>query len=234
MNEERLDQMMRRLPERDRWRLLQDAIDRRLDWPDAAVRRLDARMQGLLFLQDHVRNREARIAFARSPDNMLYLREAAGSRNVWMSDAEFDELVEENDPETLACFARCEAMAAHHLIYIGHLLAARPHLKPGLGTTHDASITARKVLEVKGVSREVALMRLARAALGGAGGVSPQLQRRVFSAIVHAAGDPRALWRAYLNLATVDDANLRGLLEAALGSSDGPVWTSRSEAGSVH
>lgn len=230
----RPDVMMNGLPERERWRMLQNAIDQRLDWSDDAVQRLDARMQGLLFLQEHVQNRAARIAFARSPANMTYLRDAAGRRNVWMSDAEFDALVEENDAETLACFARCEAMHPHHLLYIEHLLEARPHRRPELASAYEAQITARKVLEKRGVTREVGLIRLARAALGGPGGVSPQLQRRVFSAVVHPADEPRALWRAYLNLAALDEAVLAELLDAARGSSDRPVRTSRAADRAVH
>ena len=230
----RPDVIMNGLPERERWRMLQNAIDQRVEWSDDAVQRLDVRMQGLLFLQEHVHNRAARIAFARSPDNMAYLRDAAGRRNVWMSDAEFDVLVEENDAETLASFARCEAMHPHHLLYIEHLLAARPHRRPELATAYEARITARKVLEQRGATREVGLIRLARAALGGPDGVSPQLQRRVFSAVVHPADEPRALWRAYLNLAALDEAVLAELLEAARGSSDRPVRTSRAADRAVH
>jgi hypothetical protein len=191
-------------------------------------------MQGLLFLQDHVTNREARIAFARSPRNMPYLRDAAGSRNVWMSDAEFDGLVEQDDAEALASFGRCEAMYPHHLMYIEHRLEASPHRQPALAAAYDVKITLRKVVEAKGVTRELALMRLADAALGGSGGVSPQLQRRVFSAVVHPADEPRALWRAYLNLAALDRATLTELLEASRTSSDRPVRTSRPAALPVH
>ncbi len=230
----RPDVIMNGLPERERWRMLQSAIDQRVEWSDESVLRLDARMQGLLFLQEYVQNRAARIAFARSPANMPYLRDAAGRRNVWMSDAEFDLLVEQNDAETLACFGRGEAMRAHHLMYIEHVLAARPHRRPELATAEDARITTSQVLEKRGVTREVALMRLARAALGGRGHVSPQLQRRVFSAVVHPADEPRALWRAYLNLAALDEATLTELLEAARGSSDRPFRTSPAAMRAVH
>lgn len=237
MMEHRLDVMMSRLPEREQWRMLQNAIDLRLDWRDETVTRLDARMQGLLFLQDHVRNRRARIAFARDSGNMPFLRDAAGSRNVWMSDAEFDGLVEENDAETLACFARCEAMQPHHLLYIAHRLEAGPHRQPELATAYDARITLQKVLEAKGPTRELGLLRLARAALGGpagAAGISPQIQRRVFRAVVNGADEPRALWRAYLNLASLDEHVLAEVLEASLGSSDRPLRTSPRRGAPVH
>ena len=165
MNIQKRLEMMNGLPERERWRMLQSAIDLRLDWSDTTINRLDSRMQGLLFLQDHVRNGPARIAFVRDKRNMAYLRDAAGSRNVTMSDAEFDALVEENDSETLAGFGRCEAMQPHHLLYIEHQLERLPHRQPALASAYDVKITVRKVLESTGVTREVALLRLARAAL---------------------------------------------------------------------
>ena len=79
MNIQKRLEMMNGLPERERWRMLQSAIDLRLDWSDTTINRLDSRMQGLLFLQDHVRNGPARIAFVRDKRNMAYLRDAAGS-----------------------------------------------------------------------------------------------------------------------------------------------------------
>ncbi|MEJ2385518.1 MAG: hypothetical protein P8Y54_14235 [Xanthomonadales bacterium] len=232
--EKRLETMMSGLPERERWRMVQSAIDLRLDWPDAAIRRLDARMQGLLFLQDHIRNAPARIAFVRDRRNMAYLRDAAGSRNVCMSDAEFGELVEENDSETLAGFGRCEAMQPHHLLYIEHQLDRLPHRQPALASAYDVRITARKVLETTGATREVALLRLARAALCGPGAATPAVQRRIFSSIVHPASEPRSLWRAYLNLSALEPAALTELLEGARGSSSLPPRTSRNNAPSVH
>jgi len=230
----RFETMMNGLPERERWRMLQSAIDRRLDWTDEVIGRLDSRMQGLLFLQDHVRNSAARIAFVRDRRNMSYLRDAAGSRNVCMSDAEFDQLVEENDSETLAGFGRCTAMQPHHLLYIEHQLERLPHRQPALASAYDVKITARKVLEAIGVTREVALFRLARAALCGPGRASPQLQRRIFSSVVHPASEPRALWRAYLNLAALDPATLTELLAASRMSNDRPAGTSRAHAARVH
>jgi hypothetical protein len=235
MNDQtRFETRMSGLPERERWLMLQSAIDRRLEWPDEVIGRLDTRMQGLLFLQDHVRNPAARIAFARDRRNMAYLRDAAGSRNVRMTDAEFNGLVEENDPATLAAFGRCEAMQPHHLLYIEHLLEHHPHRQPALASAYDVKITARKVLEATGVTREVALLRLARAALGGPGGLSPQIQRRIFSSVVQPAGEPRALWRAYLNLAALDHATLTELLEASRGSSSRPAGTSPLGEPAVH
>ena len=230
----RLEIMMNGLPERERWRMLQDTIDRRMDWPDETIGRLDTRMQGLLFLQEHVGNVAARIAFVRDRNNMAYLRDAAGSRNVCMSDAEFDELVEENDSETLAAFGRCVAMQPHHLLYIEHQLDRLPHRQAALASAYDVKITARKVLETTGVTREVALLRLARAALSGPDGANSEIQRRIFSSVVHPASEPRALWRAYLNLAALDPATLTELLDASRGSSDRPVRASRPGSPPVH
>ena len=234
MNIQKRLEMMNGLPERERWRMLQSAIDLRLDWSDTTINRLDSRMQGLLFLQDHVRNGPARIAFVRDKRNMAYLRDAAGSRNVTMSDAEFDALVEENDSETLAAFGRCEAMQPHHLLYIEHQLERQPHRQPALASAYDVKITVRKVLESTGVTREVALLRLARAALSGHGAASPEIQRRIFSAVVHPASEPRAVWRAYLNLAALDPATLTELLEASRRSSGRPPGTSRQGGAPVH
>ena len=230
----RFETIMNGQPERERWRMLQSAIDRRVDWTDEAIARLDTRMQGLLFLQDHVGNSAARIAFVRDRRNMSYLRDAAGSRNVRMSDAQFNELVEENDSETLAAFGRCATMQPHHLLYIELRLERLPHRQPALASAYDVKITARKVLEATGVTREVALFRLARAALSGPGRASPQLQRRIFSSVVHPASEPRSVWRAYLNLAALDPATLTELLEASRMSSDRPVGTSRQRAVFVH
>lgn len=234
MNLQKRLQMMSGLPERERWHMLQSAIDLRLDWSDATIARLDSRMQGLLFLQDHVGNQAARVAFVRDKRNMAYLRDAAGSRNVCMGDAEFDGLVEDNDSETLAAFGRCEAMQPHHLLYIEHQLERLPHRQPALASAYDVKITARKVLESTGVTREVALLRLARAALSGPEGASPQLQRRIFSSVVHPASEPRALWRAYLNLAALAPATLTELLEASRMSSARPHRTSRYGGALVH
>lgn len=230
----RFETMMNGASERERWRMLQDAIDRRDDWPDETIGRLDTRMQGLLFLQDHIGNHAARVAFVRDRSNMAYLRDAAGSRNVRLSDAEFDGLVEADDSETLAGFGRCTAMHPHHLLYIEHHLERRPHRQPALASAYDVKITARKVLESTGVTREVALLRLAQAALSGAGRANPQLQRRIFSSVIHPADEPRALWRAYLNLAALDRETLTELLEASRGSSIRPAGTSPQSREPIH
>ena len=135
-----LDVMILQLPEPAQWQLLQEIIDRGLVLRDETVRELDTHMQGALFLQDWVENRRARIEFARSPRHMAYLRDAAGSRNVWMDDNEFGSLVEQDDSMALACFARSEIMRPHHLMYIGHKLAIEPHGNEVLAGVDDARI----------------------------------------------------------------------------------------------
>lgn len=222
------------LQEQQMWRALQDIVSSGSEIDDHIVRQLDSRMQGYLFLQENVNNREARIAFARCPRNMPYLRDAAGSRNVWMSDTEFSELVEEDSSETLACFARSEQMAPHQLMYIEHKLSRNPHRKTELATADDALITARKVLSQRGGGRGLALMRLAKAALEGSAEVGTQLAQRLRRSVVVPPGDPRALWRAYLNLKALDGETLRSLLEAADMSSQRPEMTSGPGARSVH
>ena len=229
-----LDALVRQLPEPELWSLLQDISGREIGLRDETIRQLDDRMQGFLFLQDHVVARSARIDFARSTRHMSYLRDAAGSRNVWMSDQEFSELVAEDDSITLACFARSEEMQPHHLMYIGHKLAAHPHRDELLATTDDTRITLTKVLETHGNTRELALMRLAMAALQGSDDLDSVFARRVPGAVVDSNGDPRSLWRAYLNLKNLDESTLRELLEAAQLSTARPVGTSGSGAGSLH
>ena len=90
------------------------------------------------------------------------------------------------------------------------------------------------MLETTGVTREFALLSLARAALSGPDGANSEIQRRIFSSVVHPASEPRALWRAYLNLAALDPATLTELLDASRGSSDRPVRTSRPGSPPVH
>ena len=222
------------LQEKQMWRALQDIVDSGEEIDDAIVKGLDRRMQGFLFLQENVNNREARIAFARCPRNMPYLRDAAGSRNVWMSDAEFNELVEEGNSETLACFARSEHMDPHQLMYIEYTLRLNPHRNAELATADDAMITSRKVLGQRGGGRPLALMRLAKAALEGNTGLKTDLAERLRRSVVVSADDPRALWRAYLNLKALDAETLQGLLEAADMSRDRPVVTSGPIGRSVH
>ena len=229
-----LDALVRELPEQELWSLLQDISGREIGLSDETIRQLDDRMQGFLFLQDHVVARTARIDFARSPRHMSYLRDAAGSRNVWMSDQEFSLLVAEDDPATLACFARSEEMQPHHLMYIGHKLALHPHRDELLATSDDARITFKKVLEARGNTRELALMRLAMAALQGYADLDSVVERRIPGAIVDSNGDPRSLWRAYVNLQNQDESTLRELLEAAQVSTSRPVGTSGTGGGSIH
>ena len=190
--------LFEQLPEQDLWRLLQDLIASEIELANGAIAQLDDRMQGFLFLQEYVTNREVRIEFARSQENMPYLRDAAGSRNVWMDDEEFTELVSQDDSATLACFARSEQMKPHHLAYIEYKLAAHPHKQELLATSYDATITLKKALECQGDSWEMALFRQAREA-------------------VESNSDPRALWRAYLNLST-----------------SRPIRTSAAAANSLH
>jgi hypothetical protein len=175
--------LFEQLPEQELWRLLQDLTASEVELANGAIAQLDDRMQGFLFLQEYVTNREARIEFARSPEHMTYLRDAAGSRNVWMDDEEFTELVSQDDSATLACFARSEQMKPHHLAYIEYKLAAHPHRQELLATSYDTSITLKKALECQGDSREMTLFRQARKA-------------------ADSSADPRTLWRAYLNLST--------------------------------
>jgi len=127
--------LFEQLPEQELWRLLQDLIASEIELANGAIAQLDDRMQGFLFLQEYVTNREVRIEFARSQENMPYLRDAAGSRNVWMDDEEFTELVSQDDSATLACFARSEQMKPHHLAYIEYKLAAHPHKQELLATS---------------------------------------------------------------------------------------------------
>lgn len=228
------DDLIGRLPEADQWRLLQNVVASQTELQDRTVRRLDDCMQGFLFLQDYVANREARIEFARSKRHMPYLRAAAGGHNVWMSDTEFSTLVEENDSVTLACFARSDEMLPHHLAYIGHKLALQPHGNDLLASAYDASITLKKVLERRGHTREMALFRLARAALDGSAELGGLLESRVQAGLPESTGDPRALWRAYRNLAGLDAKTLRELLQAAELSRVGPVRTSQAATRALH
>jgi len=175
--------LFEQLPEQELWRLLQDLIASEIELANGAIAQLDDRMQGFLFLQEYVTNREVRIEFARSQENMPYLRDAAGSRNVWMDDEEFTELVSQDDSATLACFARSEQMKPHHLAYIEYKLAAHPHRQEILATSYDTTITLKKALECQGDSWEMALFRQAREA-------------------VDSNADPRMLWRVYLDLST--------------------------------
>lgn len=228
------DVLFNQLPEQELWLLLQDVIASEIELGDGAISQLDSRMQGFLFLQEYITNREARIAFARSPRHMPYMRDAAGSHNVWMTDAEFGEIVNEDDSETLACFARSEQMKPHHLLYIEYKLALNPHRKEMLASSYDAMITTKKALELQGNTREMALIRLAKAALEGSPELDTAMSNRVPGAVVHSNGDPRALWRAYLNLRNLDEGTLRELLETAGLSTSRPVGTSSKDTGYIH
>ena len=202
------ESLFNQLPEQDLWRLLQDVIASETELENDTIKHLDDRMQGFLFLQEYVANREARIEFARSPQHMAYLRDAAGSRNVWMDDEEFTELVNQDDSDTLACFGRSDQMKPHHLAYIEYKLALHPHRHELLATSYDVTITLKKALECHGNSWEMALFRLARAALDGAAGVGGMAADRLRGAIVASNDDPRALWQAYLNLKNLDEKTL--------------------------
>jgi hypothetical protein len=228
------DELIESLPEQDLWRLLQDVIASEIELKDTTIRQLDDRMQGFLFLQEYVTNRAARIEFARSPGHMAYLRDAAGSRNVWMDDQEFSDLVHLDDSATLACFARSEQMRPHHLAYIAHKLEMHPHRQELLATSDDARITLIKALEIQGNSSELALIRLAKAALEGADGIDSVIENCAPGAIVRAVGDPRALWRAYVNLRALDQKTIMVLLEKAGLSTVGPIRTSQKNIRSLH
>jgi hypothetical protein len=216
-----LDVMILQLPEPEQWRLLQEIIDRGLVLRDETLSKLDAHMQGALFLQDWVENRRARIEFARSPAHMAYLRDAAGSRNVWMEDDQFGSLVAQDDSMTLACFARSETMQPQQLMYIVQKLAAEPHGNEVLAGADDARITLKKAVEVHGNSPELALMRLASAALQGTADLHAALE-----AAMPCRGLPRDLWSAYINLKKLDRRVISELLDAAWVSSGRPVSAS--------
>ena len=229
-----LDSLIKTLPEKELWALLQDIIDREIALKDDTIRQLDDRMQGFLFLQEYVTNREARIDFARAQQYMTYLRDAAGSRNVWMTDEEFSELVALGDSVTLACFARSEQMSPHHLMYIEHKLAVQPHKDPMLANSYDTRITLKKALEWQNNSPELALMRLARAALEGSAGIDSAIEHHVPGTMMVPNGDPRGLWQVYLNLKSLDAKTLQELLEAARMSTSRPVGTSGGNSDSLH
>ena len=102
------------VPEQEKWRMLQDVIAAETELDDETIGRLNSHMQGFLFLQEYIGNRKARIAFARSPVHMSYLRDAAGSRNVWMNDAEFNELID----DVLALLGRQRAVVLAGVLLI--------------------------------------------------------------------------------------------------------------------
>ena len=229
-----VDALFAKLSEQELWLMLQDMIASEIELSDDTISKLDSRMQGFLFLQEYIDNREARIAFARTRGHMAYMRDAAGSRNVWMTDAEFTELVNEDDPGTLACFARSEQMKPHQLLYIEYKLSKHPHGQEVLASAYDAMITTKKSLELHGNTREMALIRLARAALEGSPDLETAMSNRVPGAVVHSHNDPKALWRAYLNLQNLDENTLRELLETAGLSTSRPVRASAAEGESIH
>lgn len=229
-----LGSMIGRVPEVDLWRALQRLARSGAELDSVTFERLDENMQGFLFLQEHTGMREARIAFARSPRHMAYLRDAAGGRNVWMTDAEFDELVEQDDAETLACFARSDDMSAHHLLYIEYKLALQPHGNPALATAYDAVITTKKAIDRRGSTRSLALMQLAKAAIEGSADIDTAFATRLRQSVAVAADEPRALWRAYRNLAALDVQTLVDLLERGAASSERPPVSSEGRRRSVH
>ena len=226
--------MIGRVPEPQLWRALQEIARTGTDLDEITFERLDGHMQGYLFLQEHINMRKARIAFARSPSNMAYLRDAAGSRNVWMTDAEFGELVEQDDAETLACFGRCEDMEPHHLLYIEYSLTKQPHRNDTLASADEAMITTKKALERRGSTRSMALMRLAKAAIEGSADIETSLAARLRRSVAVAGDEPRVLWEAYLNLESLDVKTLVHLIEQGAASSDRPAGSSGIVLRSVH
>ena len=154
-----ISQLFGRLPDGALWLLLRGAIAARAQLSDEVIIGLDDSMQGQLFFEPHVKNKRARIAFACSREHIIYMREAAGANNVCLSDEEFTQLVKLNDSITFACFARCEQMRPHHLLFIQHKLAKNPHQCEFLASSYDAKITLMKALELQGNSQELCWMR---------------------------------------------------------------------------
>jgi hypothetical protein len=216
---------IRDLAEPEVWQLLQELVASPVELSDQDIRSLDGRMQGFLFLQDHVGNRQARIDFVRAASNMDYLRDAAGSRNVWMTDEEFSEFVERNDSATLACFARSELMQPHHLFYIAQLLGRQPHHSELLATADDARITLKKALELQGNASGMALIRLASDVLLREAGAD---EARRLDGRPSRMGDPRGVWRAYLNLKGMDPRAVAGWLTTSNLPTTRPPRTSRA------
>lgn len=216
MSRPELSALFGQMPEAEQWRLLQDDVASEIEFEDNAIRQMDVRMQGFLFVQEYVQNRAVRIEFARSAEHMPYLRDAAGSKNVWMDDEEFTELVEANDSASLACFARSTSMKPHQLFYIEQKLAAHPHRQEMLATSYDTKITLIKALESQENSPEMPLILLAEAT------------------IAHSSSDPRTLWRAYLNLKSLDREMVRELLAEAEGSTGRLARTSATGGFFLH
>ena len=125
-------------------------------------------------------------------------------------------------------------MRPHHLLYIEYKLALNPHRQESLATAYDAMIAAKKTIEVKGRTGEVALIRLAKAALEGSADVETLLFSRAPGAVAVSNGDPRALWRAYLNLRRLDHETLVSLLKDAGQSTTGPELASQFSTRSLH
>jgi hypothetical protein len=182
-----------RLPEQALWALLKGAVATRARLRDDAVRKLDDRMQGFLFFEPYVENRRVRIEFVRSRHHMIYLREAAGSRNVWLDDDEFSELVALDDSTTFACFARCAEMKPHHLLYIERKLAADPHRSEYLADSDEARITLKKAIEKQGQTPELVNLRAAL-----------QIQQSVGSGL----SDAISLWQVYREIERIGGASV--------------------------
>jgi len=218
--------LFKQLPEAELWTLLQDIIASQVPLADEIITQLDDRMQGLLFLQEYIGNREARIEFARSPAHIPYFRDAAGRRNVWMDDDTFTELVNQDDSVTLACFARSEQMKPHHLAYIEYKLANQPHQHQLLATSYDATIALIKALEQQANTWEMSVFRLAKVTLADAGSGSNQSIRPNI--------DSRQLWWTYLELKDLGEFELKRLQETASSSSARPVRTSGIVTRSIH
>ena len=141
------------------WQTLKHIIDRGESVDERIFHQLDECMQGYLFLQEHIVHREARIAFARNPAHMIYLRDAAGSRHVWMDDEAFTGLVDLNDSVTLACFARSVQMKPHHLALIEFRLKHQPHGQELLANASDTRITLKKSIELHGLAADLTRLK---------------------------------------------------------------------------
>jgi len=228
------DLLIEQSSEPELWRLLQEIVSSKIELSDDTIRQLNGRMQGFMFVQDCVVNREVRIEFARSSEHMNYLRDAAGSRNVWIDDETFTQLVNEDDAATLACFARSEQMKPHHLFYIAHKLVMHPHRQEMLATADEARIALKKAVESQGQSRNLALIRLGQAAINGSASVNKIIEQSAPGAIVHSRGDPKSLWQAYQNLKQLNDLTLRELFEAAGISTAHSARAGRAHIKSLH
>jgi hypothetical protein len=151
-------------------------------------------------------DRRARIAYARDARHAVFLRDAAGSNQVWMVDDEFAELVQLDDAVSLACFGRSETMQPHHLAFIAYKLSVDPHRREVLADADEVRLTLRKALDLFGSSQPWRLMKQAILMRGHEG--------------------PAGVWAEYVRSAVRE-----GLLNE---TNTGPFETSRTIGRTVH